>query len=196
MHLQLEGEANDHVGKGLCGGEIVIRPFRTAAYTGGPHVLLGNTALYGATSGRLFAAGSAGDRFAVRNSGAVAVIEGAGDHCCEYMTGGVVVVLGPVGRNFAAGMSNGIAYVLDERDLLASYCNLEMVAVSGLNSMDERVLRKLVQQHFHKTGSPRARLILAHWETYVARFRKVAPPPPAVVAVEPVDQLQPTGSRA
>jgi len=198
MHLHLEGEANDHVGKGLCGGEIVIRPFRSAAYTGGSHVLLGNTALYGATSGRLFAAGSAGDRFAVRNSGAVAVIEGAGDHCCEYMTGGVVVVLGPVGRNFAAGMSNGIAYVLDERGLLASHCNLEMVAVGDLNSMDERVLRKLVQQHFHKTGSARARLILAHWEVYRARFRKVAPapPPPEAVAVEPVDQLQSTGSRA
>jgi glutamate synthase (NADPH/NADH) large chain/glutamate synthase (ferredoxin) len=198
MHLHLEGEANDHVGKGLCGGEIVIRPFRSAAYTGGSHVLLGNTALYGATSGRLFAAGSAGDRFAVRNSGAVAVIEGAGDHCCEYMTGGVVVVLGPVGRNFAAGMSNGIAYVLDERGLLASHCNPEMVAVSDLNSMDERVLRKLVQQHFHKTGSARARLILAHWEAYRARFRKVAPPPPpsAVVAVEPADHLQSTGSRA
>jgi len=184
MHLQLEGEANDHVGKGLCGGEIVIRPFRTAAYTGGSHVLLGNTALYGATSGRLFAAGSAGDRFAVRNSGAVAVIEGAGDHCCEYMTGGVVVVLGPVGRNFAAGMSNGIAYVLDERGLLESHCNLEMVAVSGLNSMDERVLRKLVQQHFHKSGSARARLILAHWEAYRSLFRKVAPPAAATVPLE------------
>ncbi|PYP56428.1 MAG: glutamate synthase large subunit [Gemmatimonadetes bacterium] len=194
MHLQLEGEANDHVGKGLCGGEIVIRPFRDAAYTGGSHVLLGNTALYGATSGRLFAAGSAGDRFAVRNSGAVAVIEGAGDHCCEYMTGGVVVVLGPVGRNFAAGMSNGIAYILDEHRLLESRCNLEMVAVSGLNSMDERVLRKLIQQHFHKSGSARARAILAHWETYRALFRKVAPP--AVAVSEPVTPLQSTGSPA
>ena len=196
MHLQLEGEANDHVGKGLCGGEIVIRPFRNAAYTGGSHVLLGNTALYGATSGRLFAAGSAGDRFAVRNSGAVAVIEGAGDHCCEYMTGGVVAVLGPVGRNFAAGMSNGIAYVLDEHSVLESRCNTEMVGVSGLNSMDERVLRKLIQQHFHKSGSARARQILAHWDTYRALFRKVAPPPPAVAAVEPVDNLQSTESRA
>jgi glutamate synthase domain-containing protein 3 len=162
-------------------------------------VLIGNTALYGATSGRLFAAGSAGDRFAVRNSGAVAVIEGAGDHCCEYMTGGVVVVLGPVGRNFAAGMSNGIAYVLDERSLLESYCNLEMVGVSGLNSMDERVLRKLVQQHFHKTGSARARAILDAWESYRRRFKKVAPPsPPAAVAapaaIEPVANLQSTGS--
>jgi glutamate synthase domain-containing protein 3 len=191
MHLHLEGEANDHVGKGLCGGEIVIRPFRGAGYATG--VLLGNTALYGATSGRLFAAGGAGDRFAVRNSGAVAVIEGAGDHCCEYMTGGVVVVLGPVGRNFAAGMSNGIAYVLDERSLLESHCNLEMVAVSGLNTMDERVLRKLIQQHFHKTGSARARMILADWDAYRVLFRKVAPP--ALAAVESVDHLQPTGSR-
>ena len=179
MHLQLEGEANDHVGKGLCGGEIVIRPFRGAGYASG--VLIGNTALYGATSGRLFAAGSAGDRFAVRNSGAVAVIEGAGDHCCEYMTGGVVVVLGPVGRNFAAGMSNGIAYVLDEGGLLESRCNLEMVAVGGLNTMDERVLRKLIQQHFHKSGSTRARMILGQWEAYRSLFRKVAPPAVATV---------------
>ena len=194
MHLQLEGEANDHVGKGLCGGEIVIRPFRGAGYATG--VLIGNTALYGATSGRLFAAGGAGDRFAVRNSGAIAVIEGAGDHCCEYMTGGVVVVLGPVGRNFAAGMSNGIAYVLDERGLLESHCNLEMVAVSGLNTMDERVLRKLVQQHFHKTGSARARAILDAWETYRGRFKKVSPPAPiaAPAAIEPVANLQSTGS--
>jgi glutamate synthase domain-containing protein 3 len=175
----LEGEANDHVGKGLCGGEIVIRPFRGAGYTTG--ALIGNTAWYGATSGHLFAAGGAGDRFAVRNSGAVAVIEGAGDHCCEYMTGGVVVVLGPVGRNFAAGMSNGIAYVLDERSTLESHCNLEMVAVSGLNAMDERVLRKLIQQHFQKSGSPRARMILAQWDAYRTLFRKVAPPAGATV---------------
>ena len=194
MHLHLEGEANDHVGKGLCGGEIVIKPFRGAGYASG--VLIGNTALYGATSGRLFAAGSAGDRFAVRNSGAVAVIEGAGDHCCEYMTGGVVVVLGPVGRNFAAGMSNGIAYVLDERALLERHCNLEMVAVNGLNEMDERVLRKLIQQHFHKTGSARARVILAQWDAYRPLFRKVAPP--AVAAIEPVISPHPqsTGSPA
>jgi len=192
MHLHLEGEANDHVGKGLCGGEIVIKPFRGAGYASG--VLIGNTALYGATSGRLFAAGSTGDRFAVRNSGAVAVIEGAGDHCCEYMTGGVVVVLGPVGRNFAAGMSNGIAYVLDERGQLEGHCNLEMVAVNGLNEMDERVLRKLIQQHFHKTGSTRARMILAQWDAYRPLLRKVAPPAAAVI--EPVAHPQSTGSPA
>jgi glutamate synthase domain-containing protein 3 len=183
MQLQLEGEANDHVGKGLCGGEIVIRPFRGSAHATG--VLVGNTALYGATSGRLFVAGGAGDRFAVRNSGAVAVVEGAGDHCCEYMTGGVVVVLGPVGRNFAAGMSNGIAYVLDEHSQLEPRCNLEMVAVNGLNTMDERVLRKLIQQHFHKTGSARARNILGQWESYRPLFRKVAPPTLAVVEQAP-----------
>ncbi len=178
MQLDLEGEANDHVGKGLCGGEIVIRPFRGAAYAadGTPHVLLGNTALYGATAGSLFAAGSAGDRFAVRNSGAVAVIEGAGDHCCEYMTGGVVVVLGPVGRNFGAGMSNGVAYVLDERGLLESRCNLEMIAITELNSVDDGRLRKLLHEHFQKTGSPRAREILAQWGSFRLLFRKVAPP--------------------
>src|SRR6185295_944102 len=116
MHLELEGEANDYVGKGLSGAEITIRPFRRAAYadTSHQHLIIGNTVLYGATAGKLFAAGQAGDRFAVRNSGAIAVIEGAGNHCCEYMTGGIVVVLGRAGRNFAAGMSNGVAYVMDE----------------------------------------------------------------------------------
>ena len=204
MQLRLEGEANDHVGKGLSGGDIVIRPFRTAAYADGrAHVILGNTALYGATSGRLFAAGSAGDRFAVRNSGAVAVIEGAGDHCCEYMTGGVVVVLGPVGRNFGAGMSNGVAYVLDEAEApLAARCNPEMVVVAALEPADERRLQGLIRQHYQKTGSRRARAILGAWATYRALFKKVSPPAPApapapaTAATEPVDHLAPTGSPA
>jgi len=124
------------------------------------------------------------------------VIEGAGDHCCEYMTGGIVVVLGTVGRNFGAGMSNGIAYVLDETATLESHCNTDMVTVNALNAMDERALRKLIQQHFHKTASPRARLILGHWDSYRALFRKVAPPPPVVALTEPAGQLQSTGSRA
>jgi glutamate synthase (ferredoxin) len=205
MQLRLEGEANDHVGKGLCGGDIVIRPFRTAAYTGDgqAHVILGNTALYGATSGRLFAAGSAGDRFAVRNSGAVAVIEGAGDHCCEYMTGGVVVVLGPVGRNLGAGMSNGVAYVLDEGKVpLAARCNPDMVVVGDLDAADERRLQALIRQHYQKTGSQRARAILSGWAVYRAFFKKVSPPAPvpvsvpAVAPVEPVDNLASTGSPA
>jgi glutamate synthase (ferredoxin) len=177
MHLALEGEANDYVGKGLCGGEIVLRPFREAAYAAATHqhVILGNTALYGATAGTLFAAGRAGDRFAVRNAGAVAVIEGAGNHCCEYMTAGVVVVLGQVGRNCAAGMSNGVAYVLDEAENLASRCNVELVAVRSLEEADERLVLDLVREHAVKTASPRARAILDAWERYRPLFRKVAP---------------------
>jgi len=172
-------------------------------------VILGNTALYGATSGRLFAAGSAGDRFAVRNSGATAVIEGAGDHCCEYMTGGVVVVLGPVGRNLGAGMSNGVAYVLDEGKVpLAARCNPDMVVVSDLDAADERRLQTLIRQHYQKTGSRRARVILSGWAVYRAFFKKVSPPPlpppaapapapiPAVAAVDPVENLESTGSPA
>jgi len=189
MHLELEGEANDYVGKGLTGGEIVIRPFREAAAAGGTdqHVLLGNTTLYGATAGKLFAAGRAGDRFAVRNSGAIAVIEGAGAHCCEYMTGGVVVVLGPVGRNFAAGMSNGVAYVLDEAETFSARCNTDMVAVRALEPSDERVVLELLREHCAKTGSAKARVILDSWEHSSPLFRKVVPhAAPAPVAV-PVD---------
>jgi len=177
MHLELEGEANDYVGKGLTGGEIVIRPFREAALAGGTdqHVLLGNTALYGATAGRLFAAGRAGDRFAVRNSGVIAVIEGAGAHCCEYMTAGVVVVLGPVGRNFAAGMSNGVAYVLDDAETFSARCNTDMVAVRALEPADEQVVLELLREHCAKTGSAKGRLILDAWDRYGPLFRKVAP---------------------
>src|SRR2546425_1248482 len=177
MHLELEGEANDYVGKGLTGGEIVIRPFREAAAAGdtGQHVLLGNTTLYGATAGKLFAAGRVGDRFAVRNSGAIAVIEGAGAHCCEYMTAGVVVVLGPVGRNFAAGMSNGVAYVLDDTETFSARCNTDMVTVRALEPSDEQVVLELVTEHVAKTGSSKGRAILDSWDRYGPVFRKVAP---------------------
>src|SRR6185312_12412580 len=138
MHLELEGEANDYVGKGLSGGEIIIRPFRRAAYahTSHQHLIIGNTVLYGATAGKLFAAGQAGDRFGVRNSGAVAVIEGAGNHCCEYMTGGIVLVLGRAGRNFGAGMSNGVAYVVDEAGTFGTRVNQDMVEVAELEDTD------------------------------------------------------------
>jgi len=187
MRLELEGEANDYVGKGLSGGDLVIRPFREAAATDDtdPQVILGNTALYGATAGTLFAAGRAGDRFAVRNSGAVAVVEGAGDHCCEYMTAGTVVVLGPVGRNFAAGMSNGTAYVLDEAEVFTRRVNGEMVAVLDLDDEDDARLRKLVQHHATSTGSGRARDLLESWERYRPLFRKVAPHPAVVAPEEP-----------
>ena len=186
MRLELEGEANDYVAKGLSGGEIVIRPFREGVLAGvaDQQVLLGNTVLYGATGGKLFAAGRAGDRFAVRNSGAVAVIEGAGAHCCEYMTAGVVVVLGPVGRNFAAGMSNGIAYVLDEAETFAARLNSDMVQVRALEPSDEAVVLDLVREHLTATGSTRARVILDSWERYRDLFRKVVPYT-APVAAEP-----------
>jgi glutamate synthase domain-containing protein 2/glutamate synthase domain-containing protein 1/glutamate synthase domain-containing protein 3 len=177
MHLELEGEANDYVGKGLSGGELIIRPFRRAAYAdvSHQHLIIGNTILYGATAGKLFAAGQAGDRFAVRNSGAVAVIEGAGNHCCEYMTSGIVVVLGRAGRNFGAGMSNGVAYVVDEAGTFESRVNKDMVELAELDESDIALLQRLIREHEEKTASPRARRILVQWEQFVPLFRKVSP---------------------
>jgi glutamate synthase (NADPH/NADH) large chain/glutamate synthase (ferredoxin) len=188
MRLELEGEANDYVGKGLSGGAIVIRPFREAPYaaTSERHVILGNTALYGATAGSLFAAGQAGDRFAVRNSGAVAVVEGAGSHCCEYMTGGVVVVLGETGPNFAAGMTNGVAYVLDESGALERRTNLDLARVCHLNTLDQGRLAALVREHAARTGSAKARTILAQWNQARTAFRKVVPRAPAIPVPVPV----------
>ncbi len=177
MHLELEGEANDYVGKGLSGGEITVRPFRRAAHAdvSHQHLIVGNTILYGATAGKLFAAGQAGDRFAVRNSGAVAVIEGAGNHCCEYMTGGIVVVLGRAGRNFGAGMSNGVAYVMDETGAFEGRVNPDMVDVASLDVEDAELLQRLIHEHEEKTVSPRARTILVQWSDYLPLFKKVAP---------------------
>jgi glutamate synthase domain-containing protein 2/glutamate synthase domain-containing protein 1/glutamate synthase domain-containing protein 3 len=177
VHLELEGEANDYVGKGLSGGEITIRPFRKAGYADKSHLnlIMGNTVLYGATRGKLFAAGQAGDRFAVRNSGAVAVIEGAGNHCCEYMTGGIVAVLGRAGRNFAAGMSNGVAYVMDEAGTFRSRVNHDMVEVTELDGVDAELLHRLVREHEENTVSARARALLVHWNEYLPVFRKVVP---------------------
>jgi len=187
MQLELEGEANDYVGKGLSGGDITIRPFRDAAYANATdhNVILGNTALYGATGGRLFAAGRAGDRFAVRNSGAVAVLEGAGNHCCEYMTAGVVVVLGPVGRNFGAGMSNGAAYVLDELGHFATRCNTDMASVRALDPADELLVRDLVREHAARTGSPRARALLDRWDRVGPLLRKLVPHTAPAAAAAP-----------
>jgi glutamate synthase (ferredoxin) len=183
MRLILEGEANDYVGKGLCGGEIVLTPPAEASFQPHENVILGNTVLYGATSGRLFAAGRAGERFAVRNSGATAVVEGVGDHGCEYMTGGTVVVLGEVGRNFAAGMSNGVAYVLDPDNVLPSRYNPEMVKLERPMELDDlEALYALVREHFEKTGSPRAQGILDGWDYARTQFWKVSPLPPVVIA--------------
>jgi glutamate synthase (ferredoxin) len=181
MQLTLEGEANDYVGKGMSGGEIVIMPADMARFAPHKNTIVGNTVLYGATGGRLFAAGRAGERFGVRNSGAVAVVEGVGDHGCEYMTGGLVLVLGETGRNFAAGMTNGVAYVLDEDGQFPGRLNPELVQVSRLMDADELALvYGLVREHFEKTASRRAEAILDLWDVYRAQFWKVSPKPSIV----------------
>ncbi len=202
--FELEGDANDYVGKGLSGGRIVIRPPRDAGITPEESIIVGNTVLYGAIAGECYFRGVAGERFAVRNSGATAVIEGAGDHCCEYMTGGVVVVLGYTGRNFAAGMSGGIAYVLDEDGSFERRCNLAMVDLepvpeeeeisatlyghandletsgrvditADMTGYDAERLRILIARHGRFTGSKRAGEILTNWAKYLPMFRKVMP---------------------
>ncbi|NIH87596.1 glutamate synthase large subunit [Amycolatopsis granulosa] len=170
--LRLFGDANDYVGKGLSGGRIVVRPPREAKLASEQNIIAGNVIGYGATSGQIFLRGRVGERFCVRNSGALAVVEGVGDHGCEYMTGGRVVVLGPTGRNFAAGMSGGIAYVLDLSPLRV---NPEMVDVDPLDDEDVEFLRDAVEAHFVETESPLARTLLADWEATVTRFGKVMP---------------------
>ncbi|MDP1581484.1 MAG: glutamate synthase large subunit [Candidatus Didemnitutus sp.] len=176
VRLSLTGEANDYVGKGMSGGEIVIRPRSDELFQWETNVLLGNTCLYGATGGLLFAAGCAGERFAVRNSGATAVVESVGDHGCEYMTRGAVVVLGPTGLNFAAGMSGGLAFVFDEHNTLPTSYNPQMVELERLeNAAETEALRQLIAAHAAATGSPHAQRILANWTTSLAKFWKVAP---------------------
>jgi glutamate synthase (NADPH/NADH) large chain len=202
--LELEGEGNDYVGKGLSGGRIIVRPPADSGITPEESIIVGNTVLYGAIAGESYFRGIAGERFAVRNSGAIAVVEGAGDHCCEYMTGGVVVVLGPTGRNFAAGMSGGIAYVLDEDGTFATRCNMAMVelepvpeeeeinarqfghaadlethgqvdVLTDLTRYDAARLHLLISRHARLAGSRRATHILENWDAYLPKFRKVMP---------------------
>ena len=203
--LELEGEANDYVGKGLSGGRIVAYPPQEATkLTPEASIIVGNTVLYGAIAGECYFRGVAGERFGVRNSGAIAVVEGAGDHGCEYMTGGIVVVIGETGRNFAAGMSGGIAYVLDEAGTFAQRCNLSMVELEPVAAEEEVMLRhnhsggdllahgrvdvmhdmsrfdaerlhQLIANHARYTGSTRARRILEDWDAYLPKFRKVMP---------------------
>jgi glutamate synthase domain-containing protein 3 len=176
VRLVLSGEANDYVGKGMGGGEIAIRPPAESKLSGHENVIIGNTVLYGATGGSLYAAGRAGERFAVRNSGAKAVVEGVGDHGCEYMTEGVVAILGETGRNFGAGMSNGIAYVLDEDGLFPSRLNPEMVNLTRLRQEEDmEMLRALIRRHVRLTGSERGRDILDRWDHFLPLFWKVAP---------------------
>jgi glutamate synthase domain-containing protein 3 len=197
LRLVLVGEANDYVGKGLCGAEIAVRPPAEAGFAAHENVIVGNTVLYGATAGRLYVAGRAGERFAVRNSGAQAVVEGAGDHCCEYMTGGLVVVLGPTGRNFGAGMSAGVAYVLDEGGDFPRKVNTELVHLERLDGeADRERLSALLREHIVATNSARARDVLERWEHYAPRFWKVLPYPPAVQAHTPAHQAADTGTVA
>ena len=202
--FELEGEANDYVGKGLSGGRIIIKPAADSGIVPEESIIVGNTVMYGAIEGECYFRGVAGERFAVRNSGAIAVVEGAGDHCCEYMTGGIVVVLGRTGRNFAAGMSGGIAYVLDEDGTFRTRCNMAMVdlepmpdeheasasvyhqaqdlqshgrveILEDMSRYDTERLQLLIARHQRLTGSRRAADILADWPRYSRMFRKVMP---------------------
>ena len=195
VKLTLVGEANDYVGKGLCGGEIIIKPGTrvNANFKTWENSIMGNTVMYGATSGRLYAAGRAGERFCVRNSGATAVVEGIGDHGCEYMTGGLVAVLGEFGKNFGAGMSGGVAYLLDEKEMFEKLHNPEMIKGDKLSDPEDiNQLKKLIFDHFERTDSQRSKAILADWAAYEGQFIKVTSkaepvqvPPEEEVAPEP-----------
>jgi glutamate synthase (NADPH/NADH) large chain len=173
--LELEGDANDYFGKGLSGAELIVYPDKKATFVPEENIIIGNVAFYGATSGHAYIRGKAGERFAVRNSGATVVVEGIGDHGCEYMTGGIAVILGATGRNFAAGMSGGIAYVYDVQNKFEVLCNKEMVALEATDKDDHIILQKLIQAHFDKTGSAVAKFILADFDNQLKHMVKVFP---------------------
>src|SRR5208282_3947998 len=176
MTIELEGDANDYFGKGLSGGKIIVYPPKGSTFVAEENIIIGNVALYGATAGEVFVRGMAGERFGVRNSGVSAVVEAIGDHGCEYMTGGRVVVLGKTGRNFAAGMSGGIAYVLDEAGDFHKRCNLQMVDLEPLCEDDDiELVRDLLIQHAGYTGSTVAARLLSDWDEAVGKFVKVMP---------------------
>ena len=175
--FELEGDTCDYMGKGLSGGKMIIYPPRASRFVPEENIVVGNVCLYGATGGEVYLQGKAGERFAVRNSGALAVVEGAGDHCCEYMTRGCVVVLGKTGRNFAAGMSSGIAFVLDELgDFGEKRCNRSMVTLEPLEEPEDlQLLQTLIEKHHRYTGSPRAEWVLEHFTHLLPKFVKVMP---------------------
>ncbi len=175
LKFELEGEANDYFGKGLSGAELIVYPDRESKFDPKDHIIIGNVAFYGATSGEAFIRGQAGERFCVRNSGVKAVVEGVGDHGCEYMTGGIAVILGKTGRNFAAGMSGGVAYVYDPDKEFHQYCNMGLVDFDEFDSDDDTLLKGLIEKHLDKTGSDVAEGILADWENNKANFVKVMP---------------------
>ncbi|MDH3648096.1 MAG: glutamate synthase large subunit [Saprospiraceae bacterium] len=175
VQFTLEGESNDYFGKGLSGGRLVVTPDRDALFQPKENIIIGNVALYGATSGEAYIHGMAGERFAVRNSGVQAVVEGVGDHGCEYMTGGIVVNLGSWGKNFAAGMSGGIAFIFDPKQIFAKSCNLEMVELEDLVADDKALVRKMIREHFRFTASSTALEILENWDENIGHFVKVMP---------------------
>jgi glutamate synthase (NADPH/NADH) large chain len=179
LHMVLEGDANDYVGKGMAGGKLVIYPPRVSTFASNETAIIGNTCLYGATGGKLFAAGRAGERFGVRNSGAVAVVEGAGDHCCEYMTGGHITVLGSTGVNFGAGMTGGFAYVLDEDNRFVDRYNSELVEINRINSEAYEAhrghLRNVIREFVAETGSAWGAQILEDFADYARKFWLVKP---------------------
>ena len=176
LTMTLCGDTNDYYGKGLSGGKLVVYPPKNRGYKAEENIIVGNVALYGATAGKVFINGVAGERFAVRNSGVTAVVEGVGDHCCEYMTGGRVVVLGETGRNFAAGMSGGVAYVWNKNHNFDYFCNMEMVELSLIEEASYRKeLHELIRQHYLYTGSKLAQTILDNWNHYVDEFIQVVP---------------------
>ena len=174
--ISVEGDANDYVGKGMSGGRIIVNPYQESTFRPHQNIIAGNVILYGATGGEIYLHGMAGERFAVRNSGATAVVEGVGDHGCEYMTGGTVVVIGQTGNNFGAGMSGGIAYVYDEHEWFGMRCNLDMVDLESVwTEEDKDILYSMLEKHFKYTKSVRARDILDHWESRLPLFVKVMP---------------------
>jgi glutamate synthase (ferredoxin) len=173
--MRVEGDANDYVGKGLCGGILSVKAPEGSPFDPAENVIAGNVLLYGATAGEAYFNGLAGERFCVRNSGADAVVEGVGDHACEYMTGGNAVILGPTGRNFGAGMSGGFAFVLDADGSFASRVNTDRVDLEALTSEDEERIQRLLRRHFHFTRSQKADEILRKWNTFAPKFVKVFP---------------------
>ena len=175
LTLELEGDANDYFGKGLSGARLIVYPSRQASFVPEENILIGNVAFYGATSGEAFIRGKAGERFAVRNSGARVVVEGVGDHGCEYMTGGVALILGATGRNFAAGMSGGIAYVYDVKDQFAHYCNTEMVDLDPVGEEDIALLQEMLEKHHRYTGSTLAGFVLEDLANQLKSFVKIFP---------------------
>ena len=176
LTLELVGDSNDYFGKGLSGGKLIVYPPKGVNYKHEENIIIGNVALYGATSGKAFINGVAGERFAVRNSGATAVVEGVGDHGCEYMTGGRVAVLGKTGKNFAAGMSGGVAYVLDEDNDLYTHVNKQMVNIEHVTSkVDVNELKCMIEEHVANTNSEVGKKILEHFTYYLPKFKKIIP---------------------